>query len=56
MTKEPYVAMRVMRNAYARIYRCKLIGSVTKNYTETVYKILDYTKNLDLTNYFQMIW
>jgi len=45
-----------MSNAHARIYRCKVIDSVTKNYIEMVYKILDYTKALDFTNFVQTIW
>jgi len=44
--KGTYVAMRDMRNAHARICRCKVIGSVTKNYIEMVYTILDYTKTV----------
>jgi len=47
--------MRDMRNTHARCYRWKMIGSVTKNYMEMVYKILDYTKTLDFTNFVQMI-
>jgi len=34
-----YVAMRDMSKAHALIYRCKVIGSVTKNYIEMVYKL-----------------
>jgi len=47
--------MRDMSNAHARIYCCKVIDLVTKNYIETVYTILDYTKTLDFTNFVQMI-
>jgi len=31
-----YVAMRDMSNAHARTCRCKVIGSVTKNYIDRV--------------------
>jgi len=42
-------------HVHTRNYRCKVIGSVTKNYIQMVYKMLAYTKTLDFTNFVQMV-